>query len=280
MRTQVTAAHAAFYRENGYIILQGVVPPALIERLRAMAEEARAIAHRLHGPQAQRLQPLGDHVDVTPMREFTELPAFVAAIRTLLSDRHFLSDPATNAVLFQPADQCWATEWHRDLRDHMDAATLQAVLGGREWDRFATDYANFNQFNCALYEDSSTWFVPGSHGRMTDTPAEIAAARAQNRTAVENKDRARSEAAQEVFLQDYCRSMPGALQVTLQAGDLVLYRNTAWHMGNYVPYRRRATLHGQADTPEFAAYKRELGETMKRLKPQIEGAKPAAAPQP
>lgn len=266
MKTKVTAAHAAFYRENGYVILRGVMPAALMERLRAMAEEARAIAHRLHGPQAQRLQPLGDHVDVAAMREFTEQPDFVAAIRTILSDRHVPSDPATNTVLFQPADHCWATEWHRDLRDHMDGATLTELMGGREWTQVATDFANFNQYNCALYEDSSTWFVPGSHSRMTDTPAELAAARAQHKAEVENSRHLRSEAAQELFLQDYCQSMPGAVQVILQAGDLVLYRNTAWHLGNYVPYRRRATLHGQADTPEYARFKREMIETMQRIK--------------
>ncbi len=265
MKTKVTAAHAAFYRENGYIILRGVIPAALMERLRAMAEEARTIAHRLHGPQAQRLQPLGDHVDVTAMREFNALPDLLAAFRTILTERHSMSDPATNTVLFQPTDHCWATEWHRDLRDHMDTATLTELMGGRDWAQVATAFDNFNQYNCALYEDSSTWFVPGSHTRVTDTPAELAAARALDRAGVENKQRLRSESAQELLLQDYGQNMPGAVQVVLQAGDLVLYRNTAWHLGSYVPYRRRATLHGQADTPEFAQFKLEMIETMKRI---------------
>jgi hypothetical protein len=40
--------------------------------------------------------------------------------------------------------------------------------------RFLEEYTNlefFNQIDWALYEDSSTWFVPGSQSR-TDTPAE------------------------------------------------------------------------------------------------------------
>jgi len=265
MKTKVTAADAAFYRENGYLILRGVIPAPLMERLRAMAEEARAIAHRLHGPQAQRLQPLGEHVDVTPLREFKAQPELLAAFRAILSERHAMSDAVSDTVLFQPTDHCWATEWHRDLRDHMDTATLNELMGGRDWTEVATAFDNFNQYNCALYEDSSTWFVPRSHTRVTDTPGELAAARALDRAGVENKQRLHSESAQELRMQDYCQNMPGAVQVILQAGDLVLYRNTAWHLGSYVPYRKRATLHGQADTPEFAQFKLEMIETMKRI---------------
>lgn len=275
MKTIIDAAAAKFYRQHGYIILRGVIPASLIDRLRAMAEEARTIAHRVNGPQAQRLQTLGDYITLDALREFTQLPDFVAAIRSLLSARHFLSAPETMTVLFQPSEHCWSTEWHRDLRDHIPASVFQDVLGGRDWEELALSFDNFNQFNCALYEDTSTWFVPGTHARMTDTPEELTAARAQNQAALENRNRARSEAEQEIFLNEYCASMPGAVQVVLQAGDLVLYRNTAWHMGNYVPYRRRATLHGQADTPEFADYKIELGKTLERLKPQIEAARKA-----
>ena len=50
---------------------------------------------------------------------------------------------------------------------------------------------------------------------------------------------------------EYCRSMPGAVQLHLEAGDFALYRNTLWHLGNYVPYRKRATLHDSAWTPEL-----------------------------
>lgn len=274
MKTQVTSAAAAFYRENGYIVLERVVPAPLIDRLRAVAEEGRGIARRLHGPQVQRLQPMGEHVDIAALREFVALPDFVAAIRTILSERHYLNPPETMAVLFEPAAQCWATEWHRDVRDHMlDEAMFKEALCGRDWTELATNPANFNQFNCALYEDTSTWFVPGSHARMTDTPGEIAAARAQGRAAMENKDRRRSEAEQELAQLEYCRAMPGAVQVILQPGDLVLYRNTAWHLGAYVPYRRRATLHGQADTPEFAQFKTEFAAAMKRQSHRFEAAK-------
>ncbi len=276
MKTQVTSTSAAFYRDQGYIVLERVVPAPLVDRLRAVAEEARGIARRLHGPQAQRLQPMGDHVDVAALREFVTLPDFAAAIRTILSERHYLNPPEEMAVLFEPATQCWSTEWHRDVRDHMlDEAMFKEALCGRDWTELATNLANFNQFNCALYEDTSTWFVPGSHARMTDTAGEVAAARAESRTTLDNKERRRSEAEQELAQLAYCRNMPGAVQLILQPGDLVLYRNTAWHLGGYVPYRRRATLHGQADTPEFAQFKREFHAAMKRQSHRFEAAKQA-----
>lgn len=276
MKTQVTAAQAAFYRENGYVVLERVLSAPLVDRLRTVAEEARGIARRLHGPQVQRLQPLGDHVDVAALREFVTLPALAEAVRTILSERHFLNPPETMAVLFEPAGQCWATEWHRDLRDHMlDEAMFKEALCGRDWTELATSLANFNQFNCALYEDTSTWFVPGTHTQMTDTAGEVAAARSQTRAALENKARQRTEAAQELAQLEYCQAMPGAVQVILQPGDLVLYRNTAWHLGAYVPYRRRATLHGQADTPEFAQFKTEFQAAMKRQSHRFEAAKKA-----
>jgi hypothetical protein len=31
----------------------------------------------------------------------------------------------------------------------------------------------------------------------------------------------------------------------------MVYRNTLWHIGNYVPYIKRATVHGSLMTPEY-----------------------------
>ncbi|HYF51741.1 MAG TPA: hypothetical protein VEJ63_20160, partial [Planctomycetota bacterium] len=67
---------------------------------------------------------------------------------------------------------------------------------------------------------------------------------------------------------NYCLKMPGAVRLELNAGDLCLYRNCMWHLGNYLPYKRRATLHDFVDTPayqrfrvEFPAKARTLTET-------------------
>ena len=51
--------------------------------------------------------------------------------------------------------------------------------------------------------------------------------------------------------------MPGAVRLRLNAGDCAVYRNTLWHLGSYLPYRKRATLHDAVETPEYAAWWRK-----------------------
>ena len=43
----------------------------------------------------------------------------------------------------------------------------------------------------------------------------------------------------------------------LNPGDFCIYRNTGWHIGNYVPYRKRMTIHTQCDTQEFGAFRKQ-----------------------
>jgi len=274
MKTKITPADAETYRQNGYIILRGAVPGALIERLRVMAEEAREVAHRLEGPQAQRLMRIGEHIDISPAREFVQLPEINEAFHQLLSPRHNLAEADGMTILFNPEKRCWATEWHRDLYDHLPESMFAEVLGDGKWEAYCADYNLYNQINCALYEDTSTWYVPGAHARGA-TDEELAVKHSVPRAELENWDGRRTEAEQEVFLQEYCESMPGAVQVSLNAGDLALYRNCAWHLGSYVTYRRRATLHTHAMTPEFDAYKLKMADIMKRVKAHLdaEGAK-------
>ena len=110
------------------------------------------------------------------------------------------------------------------------------------------DIDYFNQINCALYEDSCTWVVPGSHLRR-DLPREVE--RFPDRPIPGPDLEGKTYEERESICLDYCQSMPGAVQLRLEAGDFALYRNTLWHMGNYVPYKKRATLHDGPKTPEF-----------------------------
>ncbi|QYM78420.1 phytanoyl-CoA dioxygenase family protein [Horticoccus luteus] len=265
MKALPNESDIAFYRAHGYFVLRQIVPPALVTDLRRTADQARAIARRLHGPQAQRLQPLDRHaeLDVKPLRDFVELPELRAAVQALLTPRHQISDVSTMAFLFEPADRCWATEWHRDWRDHMNERQLAEVFA-EGWERMAVDETLFNQINCALYEDTATWYVPGSHRRLENTPEEARAAKAADRAAVENLQGARSDAAQEMFLQTYCADMPGAVPLHLNTGDLAIYRSIGWHLGNYVPYRKRSTLHCAAMTSEYRAFVERAAAVMAR----------------
>ena len=93
--------------------------------------------------------------------------------------------------------------------------------------------------------------MPGSHLRR-DTDAEIA--RFPDRPIPgPNLEGLGYEECERACL-DYTRSMPGAFQAKLSAGDYLLYRNSLWHIGNYVPYRKRATIHDGLFTPEFKAF--------------------------
>lgn len=267
------SATAEFYRTNGYVIFRGIIPPALVTELRRVAEEGRTIARRLEGPQAQRLQPLGEHLDLTAVRAFAALPELTAAIARVLSPRHQISDPARMALLFEPAEHSWATEWHRDQRDHMSHAQFEQIYPGGRWERVLLDPNFFNQINAALYEDNATWYVPGSHLRAEDTAEERRAAHSADRAEVENWRKQRTEAEQERFLDTYSSGMPGALRITLQAGDLVLYRNLGWHLGSYLPYRKRATLHCSATTPEFLAFQQENAQVLAQMRATLAAAK-------
>ncbi len=110
----------------------------------------------------------------------------------------------------------------------------------------------FNQLNCALYQDNSTWVVPGSHLRG-DLPRERAAF--PIRPIPDLRLDGMTDEERERACLEYCQSMPGAVCLHLNAGDFALYRNTLWHLGSYVPYGKRATLHDVVDTPEFIEWR-------------------------
>ena len=58
----------------------------------------------------------------------------------------------------------------------------------------------------------------------------------------------------------YCHAMPKAENIILESGDFALYRPRAWHLGNYVPYLKRATLHDSVWNPQAREWYRTLGE--------------------
>ncbi|HEX4123857.1 MAG TPA: phytanoyl-CoA dioxygenase family protein [Tepidisphaeraceae bacterium] len=228
------------YHRDGYTVFRGILPPALIAELRRVTDKGRELARARHGPQAQRLQPVFSFdLDLQPFRDYLELPALVDSVQRVLTPRYWPGNPRVLGVLLEPADEPWCTNWHRDLRDF--------TTDPRQLASFAEHFSDinfFNQVNCALYEDDSTWIVPGSHLRAEDSAAERE--RFPTTPAPGPKLDGLSAAERERVCLEYCQSMPGAVRLHLDAGDYCLYRNTTWHIGSYVPYRKRATLH---DTP-------------------------------
>jgi nicotinamide N-methyltransferase len=149
-------------------------------------------------------------------------------------------------VLLEPAEQAWTIGWHRDMIHN------RADLNADEdrW-RVVLHPRMFSQLNAALYDDHSLWVVPGSHLRR-DTPEEWVVG-----TAGPGLTDGMSSLERELACLAHVRRMPGATPVSLYAGDVAYYRATAWHVGSYVPYVKRATLHDAFWGPEDRAWRAE-----------------------
>lgn len=255
MSFKLTQRHIDQFYADGYTVFENLVPPSLLQELRTAGDVARETARRNHGPNAQRLEPMTQHVsDARPFRDYGELPG--GAIQTLLSPRHTFGFTDLLGVLFEPAQSPWCTNWHRDTHDDLPPQLREI------WSATITDVDYHNQVNCPLYEDTCTWIVPGSHLRM-NTPAEVAAF--ESIPAPTPDLQGLSAAAAERACLDYCRRMPGAVRLVLDAGDFAVYRNCMWHLGNYTTYKKRATLHDGIDTPRWQAFRKVLDEKHRAL---------------
>jgi ectoine hydroxylase-related dioxygenase (phytanoyl-CoA dioxygenase family) len=185
-----------------------------------------------------------------------------------LTPRHYHADLNRTGVLLKPAEFPWCTDWHRDWRDHMPEEIFNAEFR-EEWDQQTFDIDAMNQINCALYEDPSTWLVPGSHYRQRNLDSEVIARRAYDPKIHRGLPDV-SHTQRERDCLAYVTGMPGAVQLRLNAGDFALYRSSAWHIGTYVPYRKRATIHDFCGTPEWSEHVQtrvaKKNEAMARLK--------------
>lgn len=227
----------------GYTIFRGVVPPSLIGDLRRECEKGAALARADGNPNAQRFQPISRYaVNQQPFQDYTDLPEIRDALAQLLSPHHQPAGLDLLGVLVEPSGSPYCMPWHRDWRDNIEGVDMDS------WHARYQDMDFFNQVNCALYEDSCTWVVPGSHSRL-DTDEEVARFptrpfKAPSLVGVTDEECER-------ICLEYCESMPNAQRLLLDAGDYCLYRSTMWHLGNYIPYRKRATLHDAPMTPAF-----------------------------
>lgn len=256
MSFNFTSQHIKDYHERGYSIFRGLIPAPLLADLRREAEKGRSIARRLSGPNAQRLQPIIDHpeIDMAPFRELALLPELASAIDDIF-EAHFgqavdmTADMDCLGILYEPENSPRCMRWHRDFRD------LHAGVDVEKWRQILHDIRYFNQTNIALYRDSFLWVVPGSHLRL-DTQEEMRRFPTRPVEAPPSIDGISTESAEYEF-RKYVTSMPGAEQVHLDAGDYLLYKNSLWHTGFYVPYQKRATVHGTISTPEYRNFLQE-----------------------
>lgn len=269
----ITEADRQFYRDQGYFIIRRVIPAGLLRDLRREAAKAHDLAVRLNGPQTQRLAPLkkyDDELDLRPFHDFDQIVGLNDAIQALLTPEHTLKPTEDACILFGPRERPWSTEWHRDWRDHVLEDEFQAEIGDARWEEIANDFRLWNQVNCPLYEDTATWYVPGSFKRVHNTPEEMRVYGSTNQQELWDEDKRRTDEEQEEFCLRYCQSMPGAVQWVLNPGDFAIYRNVGWHLGNYVPYRRRATLATHCFTPAYAEFAQKTEHLLKAVAAGVE----------
>ena len=220
------------YLANGYRIFRNIIPPSLLTDLRRQADIARDLAHQLNGHQTQRIQPLdqyGDRIDLQPFRDYVELPALKDAVEALLGPGYTHGHLHIMGLLVEVA----IAGRNQEVRDAVDEV----------WH----DLRIFNQVNCALYADSCTWLVPGSHLRSFDLPGEQ---QTTDDPTLRTLPEEYSTVDAERFYIEHCQQMPGAQPMHLNAGDFMIYRSHGWHTGLYLPYQPRATIHDIVSHPD------------------------------
>jgi hypothetical protein len=252
MALHLTSDAVASFFQSGFVILRDAIPVTLVADLRRECEKAAAAVRASHGWQSQRFQPLSRYVppmDERPWRDYGELPELNDAFRRMLGPDVFYGRLDVAGVFIEPKERPWSAVWHRDI-----TRASSRFETDEEFAEFALDWDSLNQINAALYDDSCTWYVPGSHLRPIDTPAEEAVAAWIGSEEFKKYDHA-DPAITEKHLREACRRMPGAAQVHLHAGDVLLYRAIGWHCGNYVPYRKRATILDVLYSPAYYAWR-------------------------
>lgn len=264
------------YMSRGYAIFRAIIPPALLTDLRREADKARAMAIETRGPTAQRLQPIdkfADRINQKPFQDYCELPDLVDAVSRLLGRPTTPGHRHIMGILVEPREP-WHCGWHRDGLVEIPVEGQDDQFRQDLWACSQNPFA-WNQVNCALYADSCTWYVPGSHLRWREMPGEV---QTPHSTTQPEKYAGMTHEARELALLELCRTFPGAVQVHLGPGDYMIYRNNAWHCGNYIPYQPRATIHDVAAVKprEGENFWKNWGEAKNNARARMELRKSAA----
>jgi len=251
MAFKLTDEHITQHARDGFTVFRQIVPTSLIADMRREVEAALPQVREKFGPQRQRFSASEEFgMNLKPFNDLNELPGLVDAARQMLSDDHRFT---FSCILVNPVIRPYCTQWHRDSGHITSQPGFTGELA-EEWANRILWPQYINQYNCPLYADGATWFVPGSQCRMTDTPGEIAAANAHADLFPEGIENRVTGVELERIDYNYTANMPGAVQLFMEPGDFAVYRPHGWHIGNYVHYTNRATLHGWPRSDEEAQW--------------------------
>ncbi|EPQ53304.1 hypothetical protein GLOTRDRAFT_79428 [Gloeophyllum trabeum ATCC 11539] len=221
------------YAEQGFVIIPGLIPPSSFAELQQAAERAIERTRKGSWPHrrvvGKQFPPYDSanpdswgvqHVMHPDLGEKAFARWYTseevrAVVRELLGCEDENLQMELFNMLINPTEHDFALRWHRD--DVKENAT-------EEEEREALGIWHYGvQWNTALYDDSCLYVVPGSH----KTP----------RTPEQRKHSSTSEAPKDPM------DMPGAIQVTIKAGETVFYNSNILHCATYSRAQQRATLH-------------------------------------
>ena len=227
MAHTVTAAEKNQYREQGYIILRGILPMAEIEALKA---DVRDLVER---------SAAGEGPEIGWINKEKRIPERLGQLLRPGWIQPSFADSLANGPYFPIAEQIldapiryslfgmlaggdgkpYVQNWHRDLAP---------IEGEHELPVLERNYRRVTQINAPLFPDRYLTIVPGSHLRRT--------------TAAER----------EVLAQRPTGDMPGQMTVETEPGDIVFYYPNLLHRGFNPTGALRWTMHHaflRADTP-------------------------------
>ena len=238
------------YWSQGFVIFRRILPASLLRDLRPEADKARVLARELHGPQAQRLQPIARHserINFQPFKDYGELPILRDAIHKLLGPTSsgatvVHTNPQHLGLLTEPSGSPRHHGWHRDVVCNVPLADQVKPARVKEMSDHWHKKMISNQVNCAIYPDPCLWYVPGSHARQVDLAGEKQLwCYFTEKSPLDAMQGTHAEL--ESAYLDHAYEFPGAVRVYLEAGDFLVYRNLGWHTGVYTTHTPRATIH-------------------------------------
>ena len=215
------------FMEDGYLILQNVVPPEQLDGLRASFEELVERQKTIWAQEAGPEDPPGGlwetgeqprlAIGALADESTADTVDFCLHENTLGVGRQLMhgTDVGVHqlALMCSPQRDHGPAKWHRDTGPTFDPP-LQAV----ELDMMANGPA-YVQWNIPLYDDDVLWVVPGSHRRAN--------------TDEENRQ----------LVEDPMQPLPSGVPVELNAGDGVVYTNFILHWGSNYSTKFRRTIH-------------------------------------
>ena len=196
--------------DDGYIILNKVIPPDQLEPLRntfeTMVDRQRETWTRERGPgdppggvweTSQQPRLIFDTLiedDTASAAEFCLYENTMGVSRRIMHSQ--LASVTGMMFMCSPDRDHGPAPWHRDIHP-ID----QAPLSGLEFD-LVNNAPGYVQWNIPLYDDHVLWVIPRSHGRVNTDE--------ENRSLKENPR----------------QPLPGGFQVKLNAGGGEVYTNT------------------------------------------------------